>query len=96
MVITNYGDVLLSGLSVTATLAADFDPPSTLAPGHSVSLVATYTVLADDLPGPLVNQVWVIASAAEEPLTAEASAVVTVIAPPPAVRYPIYLPLVKK
>ncbi len=95
LVITNDGDVLLSGLSVTATLATNFDPPPTLAMGDSVSLVATYTVQADDLPGPLTNQVWVVAEADGEQITAVDTAVVLLITPPPPVpRYTIYLPLV--
>jgi uncharacterized repeat protein (TIGR01451 family) len=97
LAITNMGDVLLSGLSVTATLTADFDLPATLAPGSSTSLVYTYIVFAEDYPGPLANEVIATASTAEgESVTAVASAVVSLIAPPPAVRYPIYLPLVKK
>jgi uncharacterized repeat protein (TIGR01451 family) len=91
LTITNNGDLVLSGLSVTTTLPIIFDLPLTLDPGLSASYQATYTVQADDLPGPLVNEVWVTAvSPAGIPLLTETTAVVPLS---PLTQHTLYLPL---
>jgi uncharacterized repeat protein (TIGR01451 family) len=92
LTITNNGDLVLSGLSVTTTLPMIFDLPLTLDPGLSASYQATYTVQADDWPGPLVNEVWVTAvSPAGIPLLTETTAVVP-LSPLPT-QHTLYLPL---
>ncbi|MFO7538607.1 MAG: choice-of-anchor Q domain-containing protein, partial [Chloroflexota bacterium] len=95
LTITNSGDLLLSGLNVTSTLPLIFDLPPTLDPGIAAGYQATYIVQADDLPGPLVNAVWLTAvSPAGIPLLVEMTAVVTLTPAP--IQHTLYLPLLRR
>jgi hypothetical protein len=92
LVLTNSGNVSLHELSSTVEVGSGFSLPESLAPGTSFTASYTYTVLVDDLPGPLVNTVSVTAVPPDhEPIVVETA--VTVILQQPG--FILYLPLVQ-
>lgn len=92
LVLTNSGDVSLNDLSSTVTVGPGFTLPDSLVPGVSFTASYTYTVLIDDLPGPLVNQVSVTAVPADhEPIVIETAVTVALYQPD----FHLYLPLLR-
>ncbi len=86
----NNGDVTLHDLSSVTSLPSDFALSGDLAPGASLSVSGSYTVLAADLPGPLSNSVTVTATpTAGAALQVGATATVTLTL------HMAYLPLVQ-
>jgi uncharacterized repeat protein (TIGR01451 family) len=92
LILTNSGNVSLHELSSTVQVGSGFSLPESLAPGASFTASYTYTVLADDLPGPLVNTVSVTAvPPGHGPIVIETAVTVVLYQPD----FRLYLPLVR-
>ncbi len=78
--VTNSGTVTLSGVTGTDDkLGAVLFSPNTLAPQQSATSALTYTIRANDLPGPLINTVEVSGTTLAGPLaTVTGTSVATV------------------
>lgn len=73
-VVTNTGNVTLRNLALTDSRFGSIDLGSAnLAPGASITRIATFTVRQSDLPGPVANNATVTARSAYAPFTSVSS-----------------------
>ncbi len=92
--ITNSGNITLTAVSAGDDKLGQVSlSQTTLTPGQSASGTLTHTVVAGDLPGPLVNTVVVTGTPLEGPVVTAAAKVSVALLPPDE---SVYLPLIVK
>ncbi len=96
--VTNTGNVTLTNLTATDDKLGQVNlTPPTLASNQVATGTLTYTIVAADLPGPLINIVEVSGTPPTGPaITATVSASVTLVPPDNGLDESVYLPIIVK